>query len=620
MDIRNSFKKININHIRFEILGVSILMLILAFIAPRDYLLFHSLAEFFSAAICLAIFMIVWNSKDFSHNNTYIFLGTAFFTIGLIKLLHGLAYKGMGVFPGTTVDSNLATQLWILSQYVMAISFVIAPFLIGKKMYVRITLLGYFLVFTTGMLLIFYWKIFPTCYVEGSGLTPFKIYSEYFVAFLLLIACYFFWLRRKFVHPTVLKLIIALTILFFISTTCFTLYVSVYSIFNELGHLFSIIGFYISYLALVEFALMKPYEGMFGELKKSEKKYRAVVDNQSDLICRAKPDGTITFVNPAYCKFYGKTPEELLGIKYFFHLLPEDIISEKEHLKTFNIKNSHKKIQHQSINSQGEIRWVDWTDQAFFDKQEKIIEFQFVGQDITDKKNIDKVKDDFISLASHQLRTPLAAISLSSELLLRGISGDIQNEAKEYLDEISKAAKRMTLLINNLLNVSRLEMGSFNFNLEPFDIRSNLITKLKELMPIFMAKKLIMKSDISDDLPTILFDENSFGIIFDNLLSNAMRYTGVGGLITVSVKQDKNKNILLEVSDSGCGIPKDQQNSVFDKSFRADNAKKISSEGAGLGLYMIKKLADKTGTKVWFESTEGKGTTFYFQINYSSIL
>jgi len=109
------------------------------------------------------------------------------------------------------------------------------------------------------------------------------------------------------------------------------------------------------------------------------------------------------------------------------------------------------------------------------------------------------------------------------------------------------------------------------------------------------------------------FNANSFEIVIDNLLSNAIRYTSASGKIFLALKK-KDDAIVLEVSDTGCGIPDDAKGKVFEKSFRSENAKQISSEGAGLGLYMVKSIADLTGSKVWFESQEGKGTTFYFSV------
>ena len=171
----------------------------------------------------------------------------------------------------------------------------------------------------------------------------------------------------------------------------------------------------------------------------------------------------------------------------------------------------------------------------------------------------------------------------------------------------------MALLVNNLLNVSRLEMGTFSVETEPLDILSVIQTKLKEFEPIILEKKLKIEKKIQENIPGTFFNANSFEIVFDNLLSNAIRYTPAGGEISIELRKEKGA-VLLEVRDTGCGIPEKQKGKIFEKTFRAENAKEMSSEGAGLGLYMVKSIADLTGSKVWFDSAEEKGTTFYFSI------
>ena len=220
------------------------------------------------------------------------------------------------------------------------------------------------------------------------------------------------------------------------------------------------------------------------------------------------------------------------------------------------------------------------------------------------------MKDEFISLASHQLRTPLSSVALSSELLLRGVAGEIVPEQKEYLEEIYKATKRMTLLVSNLLNVSRVEMGNFEVKPGPFDVASAVSAVVKEFSPLFSDKKLKMTLNIDENIPPINIDEKSFGIIFENLISNAIRYTPKNGTILIELRKNAS-GILLSVSDTGCGIPAGQQEKIFQKSFRAENAREISSEGAGLGLYMSHIAAQRSGVKIWFDSKEGKGTTFF---------
>jgi signal transduction histidine kinase len=235
------------------------------------------------------------------------------------------------------------------------------------------------------------------------------------------------------------------------------------------------------------------------------------------------------------------------------------------------------------------------------------------GHDITERKNIEKAKDEFFSLASHQLRTPLANIRLSSELMLRGITGENSPEQKGFLEEIQKATKKMGILISNLLNVSRMEMGNFDIKEEAMDIGSVAGSIVKDFAPLVTEKGISYSISTDPNLPVIYFDENVLHIIIENLISNSLRYTPKGGSIDFRLRK-QNDHILIEVSDTGCGISGDQKEAVFKKSFRTNKAKSITSEGVGLGLYMVKSVCDKIGAKIWFESKPEKETTFYVSL------
>jgi len=234
------------------------------------------------------------------------------------------------------------------------------------------------------------------------------------------------------------------------------------------------------------------------------------------------------------------------------------------------------------------------------------------GRDITRAIEIDKAKTEFVSLASHQLRTPLSSISLASELLLRGVGGEVEEKQKKYLEEIYHSTQRMADLINALLNISRIELGTFVIKPVPMDLAKNINRLLDELTLQVNEKKLNLIRSFKQ-IPIVEFDENVFRLITENLLTNAIRYTPGGGLITV--KLEKNEfDVLFSVTDTGCGIPLSAQDKVFDKLYRAENAKEINSEGTGLGLYVVKSVAEKVGAKIWFESKKGNGTTFYVSI------
>src|SRR4030043_303719 len=238
-----------------------------------NYLLFHSLTETFAIIISCGIFMVAWNTRKFSNNSFFIFLGIAYLFIAVVQLLHTLAYKGMPVFPG--YDANLPTQLWIAARYIESLSLLAAPLLIDRRLRTIPVFLGYAIVTSLTLVSIFYWKIFPTCFIEGTGLTTFKIVSEYVTSAILLAAIFLLIKKRSRFDTTVLRLIIASVAVTIASEMAFTLYTDVYGFMNMIGHFLMIISFYLLYKAVIQTVLTKPYSTLFQGLQQSDERYRA---------------------------------------------------------------------------------------------------------------------------------------------------------------------------------------------------------------------------------------------------------------------------------------------------------------------------------------------------------
>lgn len=222
---------------------------------------------------------------------------------------------------------------------------------------------------------------------------------------------------------------------------------------------------------------------------------------------------------------------------------------------------------------------------------------------------VDQAKTEFVSLASHQLRTPLSAINWYSEMLLSDDAGKLNPQQKEFVDEIAHGNKRMVQLVNSLLNVSRIDLGTFAVEPEPTDLGEILKSVLEELKPHIVDKKIIVKLTCPNDLPVAHVDPKLVRIVIQNLLSNAVKYNREGGTIEVLLSEDKD-SMYLTVSDTGFGIPKKQQNKMFTKLFRADNVTVKAIEGTGLGMYVVKAIIEQFKGEIAFTSEEDKGTTF----------
>lgn len=243
-----------------------------------------------------------------------------------------------------------------------------------------------------------------------------------------------------------------------------------------------------------------------------------------------------------------------------------------------------------------------------------------VFRDITREQELDKAKGEFVSLASHQLRTPLSAINWYAEMLLNGDAGKLQSEQNDYVREIFEGNQRMIELVNSLLDVSRIELGRMVNEPAPNDAAGVISSIETELMASVKAKKLTLKKDMQVVSPVVA-DPKQFRMIVQNLMSNAVKYTPDSGAVTVVLRQATahdikvanirdQSSIFFSVKDNGYGIPKDQQRHIFEKLYRADNVRKLDVEGTGLGLYIVKKVVEDMGGRVWFESVESVGTTF----------
>jgi PAS domain S-box-containing protein len=247
----------------------------------------------------------------------------------------------------------------------------------------------------------------------------------------------------------------------------------------------------------------------------------------------------------------------------------------------------------------------------------KVIGTIEVFRDITDERQIDKAKTEFVSLASHQLRTPLSAVNWYTEMLLAGDGGELNQKQKKYLDEVYRSNQRMVELVNALLDVASLEVGAFIVEPEKIDICELANNVINEQMPQINQKRIILSFFCTEKTFITQADPKLLRMVIQNILSNSVKYTQEGGEIALSLSFSDDKSIFLKISDNGYGIPKNQYNKIFTKLFRADNVRDKDTDGTGLGLYIVKSIVGNSGGKIWFNSSvdeKNHGTTFYVRL------
>jgi len=234
--------------------------------------------------------------------------------------------------------------------------------------------------------------------------------------------------------------------------------------------------------------------------------------------------------------------------------------------------------------------------------------------DITREKFIDTLKSQFVSVAAHQLRTPLSIIKWSLSMLIGGEMGEIAENHKVILEKANQTNERMIHLINDLLNVARIEEGRFIYKPTTVEFTEIIEAIIDSVMPLIEKKKIILTTELHKDIDKVVkVDIEKIRLAAKNLIDNAIRYTPEGGNIHIELVKEDGK-LLFSVKDSGIGIPKEQQERVFTKFFRASNAVRMETEGTGLGLFITKNILESHGGTIWFKSQEKKGTTFFFNL------
>lgn len=233
-------------------------------------------------------------------------------------------------------------------------------------------------------------------------------------------------------------------------------------------------------------------------------------------------------------------------------------------------------------------------------------------------KALDETKDEFISMASHQLRTPLTSVKGYLSMVLEGDAGKVSQGQRKLLDQAFVSSQRMVYLIADLLNVSRLRTGKFVIEAVPTDLSEVIAGEVEQLKESAASRNLTLTYKKPTKFPSLMLDETKIRQVIMNFMDNAVYYTPTGGHINVELKETEHA-IEYTVQDDGIGVPKSEQHHLFSKFYRAGNAKKARPDGTGLGLFMAKKVIVVQGGSLIFKSEEGKGSTFGFSFEKSKL-
>ncbi len=246
---------------------------------------------------------------------------------------------------------------------------------------------------------------------------------------------------------------------------------------------------------------------------------------------------------------------------------------------------------------------------------------QFLGtvsvfRDITREIELDRMKSEFVATVSHELRTPMTSIKGYADLLLLGAAGGVTDQQQRFLSTIKTNADRLSILVNELLDISRVDRGIVKLNLMPTDVQDVVDLTVNHLQSRISGenKQLRVIVNIPEDIPQIRADYDKFTQILNNLVDNAFNYTRAGGTVTITAKAD-GPNVLFSVADTGIGIAREKQERVWQRFFRDDDEDLVkATSGTGLGLSIVKEYVNMHNGEIWLESETGKGTTFFVRI------
>jgi uncharacterized integral membrane protein (TIGR00697 family) len=352
-----------------------------------------------------------------------------------------------------------------------------------------------------------------------------------------------------------------------------------------------------------------------------EQEAQAVTDVIGDGVVMTDRDGKIILVNKAFEEMMGWSYPEVAG-KFM-----TDVIERQD--EAGNKIRFEERILTRVL--AGEKVLTSMTNHSYFVRKNKTrfpvsilatpvtIDQRVMGavevfRDVTEEKEIEKLRTDFLSLASHQLRTPLSGTRWIIETLQKGTLGELNPKQKEYVDNLYKVNKRLTGMVSDMLNILHIQSGTVKIKKTTFAL-NNLFKEVETILePVAKNQQVSMEINRGEDSAlTLSTDFELAKSILEALVANAIGYSNPGSTVLLSAV-DSPAGVIFSVKDSGIGIPANEQKRIFERFYRASNAQRVKTDGTGLGLYTAHVLAEKIGVEITFESEEGKGSTFHLRI------
>ncbi|MGE5545257.1 MAG: MASE3 domain-containing protein [Solirubrobacterales bacterium] len=588
----------------------------------HSYLLFHSLAEFFWIAVALTTFSIAWNTRHHLDNTFLMVSGISLGPVAFIGLLHSLAYKGMGVFPSTTADANMATQLWIASRSLDAASILAAAMLGGRKVSSRWVLIGSTAAAALLTVLVFT-GLFPDCFVEGQGLTTFKVVAEYVIMAIFGIVLLRLRQIRDLFPEHLYRLMMVATALALAEEAAFTLYRDVYGLLNLGGHLVAVVYGYVIYAGIVRYGLANPEKTLFHQLNTLNERLadKSLRDNERAALALEAVGGaawewTISQprppLSPRHQAWLMAPAGKPVTAEAWRERVPAEDRDAFDGLMVARPPGEALSAEYRLRRPDGTTAWFATTTRTFASTDGVLM----IGLDLdisarkeseAERSRLTEEVRKFAEILAHHLQEPARLQACYAQVLRRKLNGSLAPEAEEALGVIEASAETLRRLLRDAhlyMVLDRLPPPA-----NPADADLALHSAWARLISADTAAAQLD----AEPLPPVPLTQERATDLFVILLGNALQYRHPDRAPAVTVRSRQvDGELVLTLEDNGIGIADRYVEKVFLPFERLHT--QAAYPGSGVGLALAKKIVEGAGGRIWITSELGRGTVVHIAL------
>ncbi len=646
----------------------SAVVLISIHIGLKNYLFFHSLLEIIGIFIGIGVAIAVYHSCRIMKNGLYLYLGTMFLFTSLIQIIHVFSYAGINIFKSDTYD--LSIQISIVGKYLdvvaLFVMLIIPAYIIKKNLSIKKLLVPYAIITFVVLISVVKLRMFPQCAYDNADSTPFKILSEYILLISYSLLLFLLSLKRRSFRENIFNYIFSYIALRLLAEILFASSQQVIDLASILAHILRFFAFCVIYKAVSVGVIIKPISILFDELdkknreleqktieleatneklrneveecvkieellRKSEVRYSSLLESMTDAVILHDRE-KVLFINQSGVKLCGYEDNMQVVEKAL-----QDIFSEKKYAsflermdevdkstspvvfeETFIIKNERMYVEIittlHSIDSKSVYLSVirDITQRKQFEEMKNSVDES--NRLLIKATQMDKLRMDYVTNFSHEFRTPLSIMLCTLKIMESMNTCESNKEIdKEKLNRYVAAMKnnsyRLLKTANNLLDITKIESGCDKLRLRNCNIVRIVEKVTMSVWEYTRNRRISLMFDTEEEEIITACDMDKIERIMLNLLSNAIKFTKEEGQIEVYV-YNKNLEVLISVSDTGIGIPKDKFELIFERFKQVDNSLSRVHEGTGIGLALVKSLVEMHDGRIEVESDLQVGSTF----------